>query len=63
MRGSDDDDSEVDGNLHVDIAEPGFRQTLDPVQEYNITADLDIEGDDNFEDAEGRVNEKTTSTV
>jgi hypothetical protein len=52
--GSDDDDDEDDDdNLYVDIAEPGLLpSTTTSVQEYNITADLDIEEDDNFEDAE-----------
>ncbi len=55
----DDDDDEVDSNLYVDIAEPGLLPSnTRSVQEYNITADLDIEGDDNFEDAEEEVNEE-----
>jgi len=53
--GSDgDDDEEDDDNLYVDIAEPGLLSTTTTsVQDYyNITADLDMEEDDNFEDAE-----------
>jgi hypothetical protein len=68
-RDSDDDDSNDDSgndsddndNLHVDVAAPGLLpSTTASVQEYNITAELDVKEDDNFEDAEEEID---TSTV
>jgi intein/homing endonuclease len=56
--GSDDDDDENADNLYVDVAAPGLlpsTTSTTSVQDYNITADLDIEEDDNFEDAEEEI--------
>ena len=61
MRDGSDDDDDDDDNVYVDISEPGLLpSTTTSVEDYNIIADMDIEEDDNFEDAE---EENDTSSV